>query len=156
VTACDLEKSFTFATNPPQSHFGKAHHYPSWQRMHSSAACASCAMSTADKSSYSAVGTLHPYHVSPLTHRFLYHCVIVAFSAVFCVTHFCVYCIWQMIIKWIHCCYYYYWCFFCVSTAYALVLYLSVRPSQVGILPKWPNMLSRWPCRDRFWLTWPL
>jgi len=38
------------------------------QRMHSSAACASCAMSTADKSNYSAAGTLHPYHISPLTH----------------------------------------------------------------------------------------
>ena len=33
--------------------------------------CASCAMSTADKSSYSAAGTLHPYHISPLTHQSL-------------------------------------------------------------------------------------
>jgi len=28
-------------------------------------------MSTADKSSYSAAGTLHPYHFSPLIHRCL-------------------------------------------------------------------------------------
>jgi len=49
-------------TSPPQSHFGRAHRYASWQIMHSSTACASCALSTADKSSYSAVGTLHPYH----------------------------------------------------------------------------------------------
>jgi len=35
--------------------------------MYSSIGCASCAMSTADKSSYSAAGTLHPYHFSPLT-----------------------------------------------------------------------------------------
>jgi len=34
--------------------------------MHSSAACASCAMSTADKSSYSAAGMLHTQHISPL------------------------------------------------------------------------------------------
>jgi len=50
-----------------QSHLGTAHHYLSQQRMHSSAACASCAMSTADKSSYSAAG-MHACHISPLTH----------------------------------------------------------------------------------------
>jgi len=50
-----------------QSHLGKAHSYSSQQRMHSSAACVSCAKSTADKSSYSAAGMLHPYHLRPLT-----------------------------------------------------------------------------------------
>jgi len=54
-----------------QSHLGRAYHYPSRQRMHLSAACASCAMSTADKSSYLAMGMLHPHHISPLTHRSL-------------------------------------------------------------------------------------
>jgi len=53
--------------NPPQSHLGRVHHNPSWQRMHSSAAYASRAMSTADKSSFLAMGMLHPYHFSPLT-----------------------------------------------------------------------------------------
>jgi len=38
-------------------------------RMHSSAAYASCTSATADESSYSADGTLHPHHFSPLTHR---------------------------------------------------------------------------------------
>jgi len=37
--------------------------------MHSSAACASCAVSTADKSSYSAVGTLHPYNILVRMHK---------------------------------------------------------------------------------------
>jgi len=50
-------------TSPSHNHLGRACHYPSWQRMHSSAVCASCAMS-----SYSARGTLHPYHISPFTH----------------------------------------------------------------------------------------
>jgi len=58
-------------TSPPQSHLGRAHRHSLRQRMHSSTACASCAMSTADKSSYSAAGTLHPYHFSPLTYRSL-------------------------------------------------------------------------------------
>jgi len=40
-------------TSPPQSHLGRVHRYPSQQRMHSSAACDSCAVSTAGKSSYS-------------------------------------------------------------------------------------------------------
>jgi len=53
------------------SHLGRAHCYPSRQRMHSSAACASCATSIADKSSYLAAGTLHPYRIIPLTHRSL-------------------------------------------------------------------------------------
>jgi len=39
--------------------------------MHSSAACASSALSTANKSSYSAIGTLHAYHISPLAHQSL-------------------------------------------------------------------------------------
>jgi len=43
-----------------QSHLGRARRYPSRQRMHSSAACASCATSTADTSRYSAAGTLYP------------------------------------------------------------------------------------------------
>jgi len=51
--------------------FGKSASLTSRQGMHSSTACASCAISTADKSSYSSVGTLHPYHISPLTHRSL-------------------------------------------------------------------------------------
>ena len=38
---------------PHRSHLGRARRYPSRQRMHSSTACASCAMSTTDKSSYS-------------------------------------------------------------------------------------------------------
>jgi len=50
----------------PTSHLGRAHRHPSWQRMPSSAACASCAMFISDKSNYSAAGTLHPYHFSPL------------------------------------------------------------------------------------------
>jgi len=49
-------------TSPPQSHLGRVRRYPSWQRVHSSAACVSCAMYAADKSSYSAVGTLHRNH----------------------------------------------------------------------------------------------
>ena len=56
---------------PPESHLGRVRRYPSWQRMLSCAACASCTMSTADKSSYSAAGTLYPYHISPLTYRSL-------------------------------------------------------------------------------------
>ena len=60
-----------YGTSPPESHLGRAHRYPSRQRMHSSTACANCAVSTADKSSYSATGTLHLYHSSPLTHRSL-------------------------------------------------------------------------------------
>jgi len=62
-------KCIIIITSPPQSYLGRACRYPSWQSMHLSAACASCAMSTADKSSYSAVGTLHTYYISPLTHR---------------------------------------------------------------------------------------
>jgi len=61
----------TTTTSPPQSHLGKAHRHPSQQRMHLSAVCASCAMTTADQSNYSAAGTLHPYHCSPVTHQFL-------------------------------------------------------------------------------------
>jgi len=57
--------------SPPQSHLGKARRYPSRQRMHSSTACASSAMSIADKSSYSATDKLHPYQFSPLTNRSL-------------------------------------------------------------------------------------
>jgi len=57
-------------TTLPQSHLRRACRYPSLQRMHSSTACASCAMSTADKSSCSSAGTLHPY-ISPLTHQSL-------------------------------------------------------------------------------------
>ena len=34
--------------------------HPSWQRMDSPAACASCAVPTADESNHSAAGTLHP------------------------------------------------------------------------------------------------
>ena len=49
----------TKRTSPPQSHLGTVRRYPSRQRMHSSAACAGCAMSTADKCSYSAAGTLY-------------------------------------------------------------------------------------------------
>jgi len=51
-------------TSPPQSYLGRVHCYPSWQRMHLSAACASWAMSTADKSSYmySSAWILHPYY----------------------------------------------------------------------------------------------
>jgi len=58
-------------TSPPESYLGRAHYYSSWQRIHSSAVCASCAMSTTNDCSYSAVGTLHLYHFSPLTHRSL-------------------------------------------------------------------------------------
>jgi len=41
------------------------------ENAHLPAVHASCAMYTADKSSYSAEGTLHPYHFSPLTHQSL-------------------------------------------------------------------------------------
>ena len=58
-------------TSLPQSHLGRVHCYLSQQRIHSSTACASGAMSTADNCSYSVVGTLHPYYFSPLTHRSL-------------------------------------------------------------------------------------
>jgi len=51
-------------TSPPQSDLGRALRLPSRQRMHLSAACASCAMSTADKSNHSAVGTPHPYRTA--------------------------------------------------------------------------------------------
>jgi len=54
-----LKVAYNMETSPPQSHLGTVHLYASWQIMHLSAACA-CAMSTADKSSYSAIGTLHP------------------------------------------------------------------------------------------------
>jgi len=57
------DSSMPNKTSPPQSHLGTACRYASRQRMHSSAACASCTMSTADKSSYLAVGTLHPYYI---------------------------------------------------------------------------------------------
>jgi len=53
---------YVFVTSPPQSQLGRVCGYPSWQRMHSSTACASSAMSTADKSSYSAADTLYPYY----------------------------------------------------------------------------------------------
>ena len=39
--------------------------------MHSSAACASCTMPTANESTYSPDGTLHPHHFSPLSHQSL-------------------------------------------------------------------------------------
>jgi len=48
-----------FQTSPPQSHLRRARCYPSWQRMHLSVACVSCAMSTADNSSCSDTGMLH-------------------------------------------------------------------------------------------------
>jgi len=48
--------------NLVQSNLGRVHRHPSWLRMHSSAVCASCAVSTADESSHLAMGTLHPYH----------------------------------------------------------------------------------------------
>ena len=49
-------------TSPPQCHMGTARRHPSRQRMHSPASCAiSCAMPTADESSHSAAGTLHPH-----------------------------------------------------------------------------------------------
>jgi len=38
------------------------HCHPSQQRMDLAAACASCAMPTADESNHSAVVTLHPQH----------------------------------------------------------------------------------------------
>jgi len=67
--------------SPPQSHLGRVRCYPSRQRMHLPAACASCAMSTADKSSYSATSTLHPdidttsvpWHIGPQLNHNLYH-----------------------------------------------------------------------------------
>jgi len=37
----------TKTTSHPKSHLGRAYHYPSRQRMHLSAVCASCAISTA-------------------------------------------------------------------------------------------------------------
>ena len=53
--------SALLTTNPLQSNLGRARRRPSRQRMHSSAACASSAMSTADKSNDSAAGMLPPY-----------------------------------------------------------------------------------------------
>jgi len=60
--------------------------------MHSSAACASCAMTNADKSSYSVVGTLHPYHITSLAHRSLaggkmHHCKTCC-KRPFCMLHY--------------------------------------------------------------------
>jgi len=46
----------------PQSHLGRAHLHPSWQRMDSPAACASFAVPTADESNHSVAGTLYPHH----------------------------------------------------------------------------------------------
>jgi len=52
----------TFKT-PPQSQLVRAPSPPSWQRMDSSAACATiCPMATADKSNHWSTGTLHPHH----------------------------------------------------------------------------------------------
>jgi len=42
----------------------RRHH--SRQRMDSPAACAKCAMPTADESNHAAAGTLHPHHTDPL------------------------------------------------------------------------------------------
>jgi len=42
-------------TSPPQSNLGRVHSRLSWQRMHSSAACVSCAISTGDMSNHSVV-----------------------------------------------------------------------------------------------------
>ena len=53
--------SVTHITSHFHSHLGRARHHRSWQRMHYSAACASCEMSTADNSNHLPVGLLHPY-----------------------------------------------------------------------------------------------
>jgi len=48
-------------TISPESNLGRAHCYPSWQRMDLPATCAtSYTIPTADKCSHSATGTLHP------------------------------------------------------------------------------------------------
>jgi len=47
-----------FTTSPPESHLGRVHCSPSWQRMDSPA---SCAIPTAAKSNHSAMVTLHPH-----------------------------------------------------------------------------------------------
>jgi len=44
------------------------HRQPSRERMDSPAACASCAMPTADESNHSAAGTLHPHRRTGWTH----------------------------------------------------------------------------------------
>jgi len=51
----------TFQTSPPQGHLGRPRHHPSWQRMDSPIACASCTMHTAYKSNHSATIMLHPH-----------------------------------------------------------------------------------------------
>ena len=63
-----IQHRFTIIISPPPKSFGKSASLLLTAIMHSSAACASCAMSTADESSYSAASTLNPYHISPLTH----------------------------------------------------------------------------------------
>jgi len=53
--------SLKIYSNSSQSHLGRACCHSSWQKMHSSTACASCAMSTAYKSSYSDI-SLQSHH----------------------------------------------------------------------------------------------
>jgi len=49
-------------TSPLQNHMGRAHRHSSWQRMHSSASCAtSCTLLTANESNHSAAGMLRPH-----------------------------------------------------------------------------------------------
>jgi len=50
--------------SPPQTNLGSAHRLLSWQKMHSSTACASCAMSTAEESNHSTAGMLYPHHTN--------------------------------------------------------------------------------------------
>jgi len=54
--------------SPFHSNLGRAHCYPSWQRMDTPASCAtSCVIPTADESNHSSMGTLHPHHSATAT-----------------------------------------------------------------------------------------
>jgi len=54
-------------TNPPKVIWEEPRHHTSWQRMYSPAACASCAMPTADESSHSAEGMTHLHRSASAT-----------------------------------------------------------------------------------------
>ena len=72
TTKNELQPTY-ITTSPPQSHLGRVCRYPSWLKMDSSTSCARCAISTADKSSYTA--QVHYIHTmishQSVTHRSL-------------------------------------------------------------------------------------
>ena len=59
-TKIKLSYGLIIITSPPKVIWKEPRCHPSWQRMDSSAACASCALPTADEFNHSAASRLHP------------------------------------------------------------------------------------------------